>query len=71
MINISINLTENQERLLKENNINLVEDFRQFLIEKLETIENSKKYNKAYQEHLKNPKTYTDEEFMALMGLDD
>ena len=70
---ISLRLSEQDAKLIKDyaklNNISISDLFRQTVIEKIEDEIDLEAYNKAYEEYLKNPKTYTLEEVKKEFGL--
>lgn len=71
MTTLTINLTEDEEILFKNNNMNTAEKIKQFLIEKLEDMEDIKTADKAYRNYLNGSKTYSHEELLKELGLDD
>lgn len=70
---ISLRLNEKDTKLIKDyaklNNISISDLFRQTVIEKIEDEMDLDAYNKAYEEYLKNPKTYTLKEVKKELGL--
>lgn len=70
---ISLRLSEQDAKLIKDyaklNNISVSDLFRQTVIERIEDEIDLEAYNKAYEEYLKNPKTYTLEEVKKEFGL--
>lgn len=70
---ISLRLSEQDAKLIKDyaklNNISVSDLFRQTVIERIEDEIDLEAYNKAYEEYLKDPKTYTLEEVKKELGL--
>lgn len=70
---ISLRLSEQDAKLIKDyaklNNISISDLFRQTVIERIEDEIDLEAYNKAYEEYLKDPKTYTLEEIKKELGL--
>ena len=70
---ISLRLSEKDAKLIKDyaklNNISISDLFRQTVIERIEDEIDLEAYNKAYEEYLKDPKTYTLEEIKKEIGL--
>lgn len=70
---ISLRLSEQDAKLIKDyaklNNISISDLFRQTVIERIEDEIDLEAYNKAYEEYLKDPKTYTLEEVKKELGL--
>lgn len=70
---ISLRLSEKDAKLIKDyaklNNISVSDLFRQTVIERIEDEIDLEAYNKAYEEYLKDPKTYTLEEVKKELGL--
>ena len=70
---ISLRLSEKDAKLIKDyaklNNISISDLFRQTVIERIEDEIDLEAYNKAYEEYLKDSKTYTLEEIKKEIGL--
>lgn len=70
---ISVRLNERDTKLIKAyaemNQISLSDLIRNAVLEKIEDEYDLECYNKAIEEHKKNPKTYTLEEVKEELGL--
>jgi RHH-type rel operon transcriptional repressor/antitoxin RelB len=69
-MNISITLSEQEEKIVKKhaknNNCSVSDFIRNAILEKIENEYDLKCYKKAMHEYKKNPKTYTIEEIKKL-----
>ena len=72
---ISLRLNDEDTMIIKNyaelNNITMSELFRQAVMERIEDEYDLKAYEKAIEEYRKNPVTYTHEEVIKMLELED
>ena len=72
---ISLRLNDEDTMIIKKyaelNNITMSELFRQAVMERIEDEYDLKAYEKAIEEYRKNPVTYTHEEVIKMLELED
>lgn len=72
---LSIDLTEEQEKLVREysllHGLSVSETFKRALFEKIEDEYDAAVADAAYREYLENPKSYTHEEVRKMLGFDE
>ncbi len=70
---LSLKLSKEEQDVInnyiKREGITLTEAFKEALLEKIEEIEDIKAGDEAYEEYLRDGKTYTHEEVMKIFGV--